>query len=93
VQVGDDSVLSDFIEDTSRPSPLDMAITSDLRTKVAGVLSTLDPKAEMIIRKRFGIAEDEQTLAVIAREFELSRERIRQIEVAAIKKIRAQLFA
>jgi RNA polymerase sigma factor (sigma-70 family) len=93
VQVGEDSVLSDFIEDTSRPSPLDMAITSDLRTKVAGVLSTLDPKAEMIIRKRFGIAEDEQTLAVIAREFELSRERIRQIEVAAIKKIRAQLFA
>lgn len=93
VQVGEDSVLSDFIEDTSRPSPLDIAITSDLKTKVAGVLSTLDPKAEMIIRKRFGIAEDEQTLAVIAREFELSRERIRQIEVAAIKKIRAQLFA
>jgi RNA polymerase primary sigma factor len=91
--VGEDSVLSDFIEDTSRPSPLDMAITSDLRTKVAGVLTTLDPKAEMIIRKRFGISEDEQTLSVIAREFELSRERIRQIEVAAIKKIRAQLFA
>ena len=90
--IREDSELSDLIEDTSLPSPLDTAIHSDIRTKVDMVLSQLDPKSEMIIRKRFGIGEEEQTLAVIAKEFNLSRERIRQIEGNVIKKIRSRLF-
>lgn len=90
--IREDSELSDLIEDTTVPSPLDAAIHADIRTKVDMVLSQLDPKSEKIIRKRFGIGEEEQTLAVIAKEFNLSRERIRQIEGNVIKKIRSRLL-
>jgi RNA polymerase sigma factor (sigma-70 family) len=90
--ISDDALIGDFIEDASLPSPLDAAMNSDMKVKIDGVLRRLDPREERIIRKRFSIGADEETLAVLAGEMGVSRERIRQIEAAAIRKIRAELI-
>jgi len=89
--IGDDedTMLRDFLEDKSHPSPLDAAILKDLRTSIEKMLSTLSDKEANIIRRRFGIGEDgPQTLEEVGQEFEVTRERIRQIEVKAIRKLK-----
>jgi len=89
--IGDeeDSHLSDFIEDKAVLSPLDVAIQDDLKNQIDRALCSLSPKEEKILRKRFGIgAEPPQTLEEVGKEFEVTRERIRQIEVGAIRKLR-----
>jgi len=85
----DDSEMIDFIEDKSMPSPLASLIHSDLKAKVRSAISLLDPKEEKILRGRFSIGREEQTLEMLANEFGLTRERIRQIETTAIKKLRS----
>jgi len=88
--VGDeDSHLRDFIEDKAMLSPLDFVINDDLREKIDKILGSLAPKEEKIIRKRFGIGEDVPlTLEEVGLEFDVTRERIRQIEVKAIRKLK-----
>jgi RNA polymerase primary sigma factor len=84
-----DTMLKDFIEDKGNLSPLDAVIHEDLRAHIDKVLCTLSPKEEMVIRKRFGIGEDSpHTLEEVGQEFEVTRERIRQIEVKAIRKLK-----
>lgn len=85
----DDSHLGDFIEDKATLSPLDSAMNGDLRSQIEKVLHTLNPKEAKIIKKRFGIGEDgPHTLEELGQEFDVTRERIRQIEVKAIRKLK-----
>ncbi len=85
----EDSHLRDFIEDKATLSPLDIAINDDLRTQIEKVLCTLNPKEAKIIKRRFGIGEDvPHTLEELGHEFDVTRERIRQIEVKAIRKLK-----
>ena len=88
--VGDsDSQLADFIEDTTFGSPVTYVMDQDLAHNIARILSTLTPREEQVLRMRFGIGgETVHTLEEIGRGFHLSRERIRQIEVKALKKLR-----
>jgi RNA polymerase primary sigma factor len=88
--VGDsDSQLADFIEDTTFVSPVNFVLDQDLADNIARILSTLTPREEQVLRMRFGIGgESVHTLEEIGRGFRLSRERIRQIEVKALKKLR-----
>jgi RNA polymerase sigma factor (sigma-70 family) len=88
--VGDsDSQLADFIEDTTFGSPVTFVMDQDLAHNIARILSTLTPREEQVLRMRFGIGgETVHTLEEIGRGFRLSRERIRQIEVKALKKLR-----
>jgi len=84
-----DTMLKDFIEDKSNPSPLDEVMHEDLKTQIDKILCTLSPKEALIIRKRFGIGEDSpSTLEEVGLEFDVTRERIRQIEVKAIRKLK-----
>jgi RNA polymerase primary sigma factor len=85
----EDSHLRDFIEDKATLSPLDIAISGDLKTQIEKVLCTLNPKEAKIIKRRFGIGEDfPRTLEELGQEFDVTRERIRQIEVKAIRKLK-----
>ena len=85
----DDSHLRDFIEDKATLSPLDIAIQEDMKKNIDKVLSSLTPKEQSIIRKRFGIGDElPHTLEDVGLEFDVTRERIRQIEVKAIRKLR-----
>jgi len=85
----EDSHLMDFIEDKTMPSPLDSAIRDDMKKKIDQILCSLPAKEESIIRKRFGIGFDSpHTLEEVGLEFEVTRERIRQIEVKAIRKLK-----
>lgn len=89
--VGSDreNVLVDFIPDESFLSPADMAFNNSLSEQTRKILATLSPREEMIIRKRFGFENDkEYTLEQIASEFGVTRERVRQIEMRALKKLR-----
>jgi RNA polymerase primary sigma factor len=84
-----DSQLADFIEDTTFGSPVNFVMDQDLAYNIARILSTLTPREEQVLRMRFGIGgEAVHTLEEIGRGFHLSRERIRQIEVKALKKLR-----
>ena len=84
-----ESVLGDVLRDQGALSPIHGAIESDIGEQTAGVLKTLSPKEEKVIRMRFGIGFDrDRTLAEIGREFGVTRERIRQIEVKAMGKLR-----
>lgn len=87
--VGDnDSTLGDFIK-ADEPSPIDLLLRKNLEEETRSVLSSLSEMEEKIIRMRFGIGEDRRyTLREIGNIFRLSRERIRQLEVRAIKKLR-----
>jgi RNA polymerase primary sigma factor len=83
------SHLRDFIEDKTSPSPLDSLIHEDLKYHIDRIVSELSPKEETIIRKRYGIGDDTpHTLEELGKEFDVSRERIRQIEVKAVRKLR-----
>ncbi len=85
----EDSHLRDFIEDKATLSPLDIAINDDLKIQIEKVLDTLNPKEAEVIRKRYGIGEDvPHTLEELGQEFDVTRERIRQIEVKAIRKLK-----
>jgi len=85
----DDSHLLDFIEDKATVSPLDTAINDDLRSQIEKVLCTLNSQEAEIIRRRFGIGEEfPRTLEELGEEFDVTRERIRQIEVKAIRKLK-----
>ncbi|MEW6214750.1 MAG: RNA polymerase sigma factor RpoD [Nitrospirota bacterium] len=89
--IGDeeDGHLRDFIEDKTMLSPLDVAIQDDMKKQIDRILCSLTPKEEKIIRKRFGIGGDiPQTLEEVGREFVVTRERIRQIEGKAIRKLK-----
>ena len=85
----EDSHLGDLIEDKSTPSPLERSVYNDLRKQVEQLLYTLSPKEAKILRRRFGIGEDStRTLEELGQEFDVTRERIRQIEVKAIRKLK-----
>jgi len=88
-----DAQLEDCIEDKSAPSPLDAVIRKDLQAKISRALKALDPREDKILRGRFSIGEDEQTLAMLAQELGLTRERVRQIEVKAIQKLKMHFMA
>jgi RNA polymerase primary sigma factor len=85
----EDSHLSDFIEDKTLMSPLDSVIKDDMKIKIEEILCSLPPREERIIRRRFGIGVDSPcTLEEVGMEFDVTRERIRQIEVNAIKRLK-----
>jgi RNA polymerase primary sigma factor len=85
-----ESTLGDLIEDRWVGSPVDAVIESNVRDETAGILKTLSPKEEKVIRLRFGIGcEREHTLEEIGQEFDVTRERIRQIEAKALRQLRA----
>jgi RNA polymerase primary sigma factor len=89
--VGEDegSQISDFIEDKSTLSPLDSAIYGDMKKNIEKALSSLSHREQSIIRKRFGLGEDvPHTLEEVGLEFDVTRERVRQIEVKAMRKLR-----
>jgi RNA polymerase primary sigma factor len=89
--VGDDeeSRLGDFVEDERFPSPSETAITRDLEHRARELLKTLTPREEKVIRMRFGLDEKaEHTLEEVGRDFDVTRERVRQIEGRALHKLR-----
>ena len=84
-----ESALGDLLEDRWVGSPVDAVIEGNVRDETAGVLKTLSPKEEKVIRMRFGIGCDrEHTLEEIGQEFDVTRERIRQIEAKALRQLR-----
>ncbi|MDW8247327.1 MAG: RNA polymerase sigma factor RpoD [Sandaracinaceae bacterium] len=85
----EDSHLVDFIEDKSAISPVDAAINTNLEERTRLVLKTLTPREEKVLRMRFGIGErSDHTLEEVGQDFEVTRERIRQIEAKALRKLR-----
>ena len=84
-----DSHLSDLIEDKAQVSPAEAVINANLQERTAHVLRTLSEREEKIIRMRFGIEDgSERTLEEVGRSFDVTRERIRQIEAKALRKLR-----
>jgi RNA polymerase primary sigma factor len=85
----DDSHLGDFVEDRSALPPVDVASRQLLREQISEVLSTLNPREQQVIRLRFGLEDGRsRTLEEVGREFGVTRERIRQIEAKALRKLR-----
>jgi RNA polymerase primary sigma factor len=85
----EDSRLGDFIQDTAGVSPADAMIRVNLQEQTASVLRTLNPREEQIIKMRFGLEDgSEHTLEEVGQNFQVTRERIRQIEVKALRKLR-----
>jgi RNA polymerase primary sigma factor len=84
----EDSHLKDFIEDKETVSPLDFVMQTDIKAKLESILCTLPPREETVIRKRFGIGDRLYSLEEVGQEFDVSRERIRQIEVTAMKRLK-----
>lgn len=89
--IGDDedSHLGDFIEDTAIESPLDAATAGGLRESMRRILDTLTPREAKVLRMRFGIdMNTDHTLEEVGKQFDVTRERIRQIEAKALRKLR-----
>ncbi|MDY0275677.1 MAG: RNA polymerase sigma factor RpoD [Desulfomicrobium sp.] len=89
--IGDeeDSNLGDFIEDKKAVAPAEEVVTTKLAEQIAQVLSDLTPREEQVLRKRFGIGEkSDHTLEEVGKLFNVTRERIRQIEAKALRKLR-----
>jgi RNA polymerase primary sigma factor len=85
----DDSHLGDFIEDKNAIIPLDAAIQANLREATTRVLSSLTPREERVLRMRFGIGMNtDHTLEEVGQQFNVTRERIRQIEAKALRKLK-----
>ncbi|HEX7386191.1 MAG TPA: RNA polymerase sigma factor RpoD [Castellaniella sp.] len=85
----DDSHLGDFIEDTGTVSPSDFALHGSMRDVVKEVLDSLTPREAKVLRMRFGIEmSTDQTLEEVGKQFDVTRERIRQIEAKALRKLR-----
>jgi RNA polymerase primary sigma factor len=85
----EDSHLGDFIEDKSVVSPAEAVINMNLSEQTRKVLKTLTPREEKVLRMRFGIGEkSDHTLEEVGQDFEVTRERIRQIEAKALRKLR-----
>ncbi len=85
----EDSHLGDFIEDKGAVSPSDAVINLSLQEQTRKVLATLTPREEKVLRMRFGIGEkSDHTLEEVGQDFEVTRERIRQIEAKALRKLR-----
>ena len=85
----EDSHLGDFIEDKSVVSPVEAVINGNLEDQTRRVLKTLTPREEKVLRMRFGIGEkSDHTLEEVGQDFEVTRERIRQIEAKALRKLR-----
>ncbi len=90
--IGEDSELGDFLEDKSTSSPNESLLNHDLTTQVERALATLSAKEKEILRLRFGIGEEgEHTLEEVGKRFDVTRERIRQIEAKALRKLRHPL--
>ncbi len=86
---GEDSYLTDFIEDADAVSPHEATIKDNLRQNLHKVLSTLTPREERVLRMRFGIDNEvDLTLEEVGKSFSVTRERIRQIEAKALKKLK-----
>jgi RNA polymerase primary sigma factor len=89
--IGDeeDSHLGDFIEDKNAVQPLDAAINANLRETCTRILATLTPREERVLRMRFGIGMNtDHTLEEVGQQFSVTRERIRQIEAKALRKLK-----
>ena len=89
--IGDDedSHLGDFIEDTTTLAPMDAAVYSSLREATSEVLESLTPREAKVLRMRFGIEMNtDHTLEEVGKQFDVTRERIRQIEAKALRKLR-----
>ena len=89
--VGDeeDSSLGDFIEDTNALIPVDAAVQNALKSSTTKVLATLTPREERVLRMRFGIGMNtDHTLEEVGQQFSVTRERIRQIEAKALRKLK-----
>lgn len=85
----DDSHLGDFIEDTGNTAPMDAALQSGLRDVVKDVLDSLTPREAKVLRMRFGIEmSTDHTLEEVGKQFDVTRERIRQIEAKALRKLK-----
>ena len=85
----DDSHLGDFIEDKNAVLPLDAAIQSNLRETTTQILASLTPREERVLRMRFGIGMNtDHTLEEVGQQFSVTRERIRQIEAKALRKLK-----
>ena len=85
----DDSYLGDFLEDTNSLSPSEVAENKMLKEILIKVLQTLTPREQKVIRLRYGIDDGRQrTLEEVGKEFNVTRERIRQIETKALQKLR-----
>ncbi len=85
----DDTYLKDFIEDENEYTPVDAVVNDDLKEKIREILKTLTPREEKVLKMRFGIdVASEHTLEEVGKDFSVTRERIRQIEVKALRKLR-----
>ena len=85
----EDSHLGDFIEDRNVTSPVDAVIQLNLKEQTQKVLKTLSPREEMVLKMRFGVGDgSEHTLEEVGQSFAVTRERIRQIESKALRKLR-----
>lgn len=86
----DDGKFGDFVEDRSSVSPIDSVLKSDLKEQIDSVLEQLSDREKAVIRMRFGLLDDEsdRTLEEIGKELNVTRERVRQIESSAIKKLK-----
>jgi RNA polymerase primary sigma factor len=85
----EDSHLGDFIEDDSTESPSESVIKLNLKEQCGRVLHTLTPREEKVLRMRFGVGDgSEHTLEEVGKKFAVTRERIRQIEAKALRKLR-----
>ena len=85
----EDSHLGDFVEDVDSPAPSDSASYSLLREQLCNILHTLTPREEQVIKLRFGLEDGRpRTLEEVGKQFQITRERIRQIEAKALRKLR-----